>query len=455
MNKPFLLCEHCLRGEKGSDGNCPLCHFDGIPRNPVPMLPEGTAVGGRYILGRQEGQGGFSICYRAWDGMSDEIVAVKELFPDEVAARLDDGTIEVDPQYQEDFDAAVSSLGHEAEVLRQLAKEPAIVQVRDVFPDNETVYLAMEYLRGRSYDKYLHDWYAKYQTHLDVQAAVNVILRILGALEAVHACGLLHLDVKPANIRVLDDGRIVLLDFGSARDAFRVGNGPYGDTFTPGFAALEQYSVTGSVLAATDVYATAATLYYSLSLQVPTRADERAEGAPLPPLSACNPLVETALEAVVEKAMALDPRSRYASVSLLKQALEPFGTTDPGLPALPASQAVPAALRIVAGLLDVVTTLLFLAALTASFRVDPEQIVVAGLLIWWGTQLLPRITRATPGMLAVRLRLIDQRGEAVALKSLLLRAVMLIAALLMFRFKSDSQGLLMHDRISNSRVVAS
>jgi len=116
---------------------------------------------------------------------------------------------------------------------------------------------------------------------------------------------------------------------------------------------------------------------------------------------------------------------------------------------------VPAALRIVAGLLDVVTTLLFLAALTASFRVDPEQIVVAGLLIWWGTQLLPRITRATPGMLAVRLRLIDQRGEAVALKSLLLRAVMLIAALLMFRFKSDSQGLLMHDRISNSRVVAS
>ena len=53
----------------------------------------------------------------------------------------------------------------------------------------------------------------------DVEAAVNVALTVLGALNAVHACGLLHLDLKPTNIRVLDDGRIVLLDFGSARDS--------------------------------------------------------------------------------------------------------------------------------------------------------------------------------------------------------------------------------------------
>jgi serine/threonine protein kinase len=99
----------------------------------------------------------------------------------------------------------------------------------------------MEYLRGQSYEKYLQNQYARNQAHLDVEAAVNVALTVLGALDAVHARGLLHLDVKPANIRVLDDGRIVLLDFGSARDAFRQGNGPYGDTFTPGFAALEQH----------------------------------------------------------------------------------------------------------------------------------------------------------------------------------------------------------------------
>ena len=97
----------------------------------------------------------------------------------------------------------------------------------------------------------------------------------------MHARRLLHLDVKPANIRVLDDARIVLLDFGSARDAFRRGNGPYGDTFTPGFAAVEQHHPDGAVTPATDVYGLAATLYFSLSLQVPTRADERQNGVEL------------------------------------------------------------------------------------------------------------------------------------------------------------------------------
>src|ERR1700730_8376609 len=247
-----MRCEYCLRGERESDGICPLCRFDGVPRNEAPFLPEGTAVGDRYVLGRQEGHGGFSICYRAWDNVNEEMVAIKELFPWEVAERLNTGTVGINPEHRSDFDTAVNSLRHEGEVLRKLTKEPGIVRVGDVFQDNDTAYLPMEYLRGQSYEKYLQNQYARNQAHLDVEAAVNVALTVLGALDAVHARGLLHLDVKPANIRVLDDGRIVLLDFGSARDAFRQGNGPYGDTFTPGFAALEQHYASGSVTAASD-----------------------------------------------------------------------------------------------------------------------------------------------------------------------------------------------------------
>jgi serine/threonine protein kinase len=146
--------------------------------------------------------------------------------------------------------------------------------------------------------------------------------------------------VKPANIRVLDDGRIVLLDFGSARDAFRQGNGPYGDTFTPGFAALEQHYASGSVTPATDVHGLAATLYYSLSLRMPTRADEREDGAILTALSELNPAVSEALDYIIQNAMALAPEDRYPSVSTLRMALEPFGTIrylPPVLPAAPAS----------------------------------------------------------------------------------------------------------------------
>lgn len=450
MAKPFRLCEHCLRAERGSDGICPLCRYDGTPRNPAPLLPEGTAVGGRYVLGREEGQGGFSICYRAWDGVKEEIVAVKELFPAEVAERLDDGKVSIEPQHRQDFETAIRSLRHEAEVLQKLTQIPSIVRVGDVFEDNDTAYLSLEYLRGQSYERYLKDQYRKNHRHLDVGTAVNVALTVLGALEAVHARGLLHLDVKPANIRVLDDARIVLLDFGSARDAFRKGNGPYGDTFTPGYAATEQHHPDGMVTAATDVYALAATLYYSLSLTVPTRADERESGSELTPLSELNPTVPRDLDLAIQKAMAVDARDRYASVSELREALKPFGTSPEPVRPTPA----PLPLRIAAGLFDMAAALLVLAALTGASLILPEQAIVTGILLWWMTQLLPLAAAATPGMLLTGLRLTDQSGGRLSLQALLFRTLMLIVTVVTFRFRPDQAGLLMHDRLSRSRVVA-
>jgi serine/threonine protein kinase len=445
-----MRCEYCLRGDRGSDGVCPLCRFDGVPRNPAPFLPEGTAIGGRYVLGRQEGHGGFSICYRAWDNVNGQMVAIKELFPWEVAERLNDGTVGIGPEYKSDFETAVNCLRHEGDVLRRLTKEPGIVRVGDVFQDNDTAYLPMEYLRGQSYEKYLQNQYARNQAHLDVETAVNVALTIVGALDAVHARDLLHLDVKPANIRVLDDGRMVLLDFGSARDAFRQGNGPYGDTFTPGFAAPEQHYASGTVTPATDVYGLAATLYYSLSLQVPTRADEREEGAVLVTLPELNPKVSESLDFVIQKAMAPPPEDRYPSVGTLRKALEPFGSVPPASPERPAA---PSSWRIVAGLLDVAMVMLLLAALTVELELPLGQVMLMGVLLWAITQLLPVVTRATPGMLVMGLRLRDQRGSAMLLSTLLLRMVGFIATIITLRYRPDSQDLFMHDRMSGSRVV--
>jgi uncharacterized RDD family membrane protein YckC len=449
LAKAFRLCEHCLRAEREADGLCPSCRFDGQPRNPPHLLPEGTAIGGRYVLGRREGQGGFSICYRAWDGMKDEIVAVKELFPSEVAVRMPDGKVGIQSEHRADFDTAIRSLHHEAEILQKLNQVPSIVRIGDVFEDNDTAYLSLEYLRGQSYEAYLNSQYEKTGAHLDVGAAVNVALMVLDALESVHARGLLHLDVKPANIRVLDNARIVLLDFGSARDAFRKGNGPYGDTFTPGYAATEQHHPEGTVTAATDVYALGAMLYHSLALQMPTRADEREAGAELAPLSYLNPRVPTELDLVIRKAMAVDARDRYLSVADLRKALEPFGGSSRKRPLMGA----PVSLRIVAGLLDLAMALLLLAVLTATRLVLSDQSVVTGAVLWWLVQLLPLATGATPGMLLNRLRLIGDDGKRAGFLGVLVRTPLLLVTIVTFQWRRDVAGLLLHDRLSGTRIV--
>ena len=85
---------------------------------------------------------------------------------------------------------------------------------------------------------------------------------------------------------------------------------------------------------------------------------------------------------------------------------------------------------------------------------ESDQIFVSGILLWWLTQLLPLIgaAEATPGMLLTGLRLTDEGGARVGLGRLLVRAPMLVVMLLTFQYRPDGAGLLLHDRLSRSRV---
>jgi uncharacterized RDD family membrane protein YckC len=113
----------------------------------------------------------------------------------------------------------------------------------------------------------------------------------------------------------------------------------------------------------------------------------------------------------------------------------------------------PTPLRVVAGLLDVAAAMLILAVITAAVSLPPNQVVAGGILLWWITQLLPLITGATPGMLIVGLRVVDQSGADVSFREVLFRPIILLASIVTLHLRPDSRGLFMHDRVSNSRVV--
>jgi serine/threonine protein kinase len=158
----------------------------------------GTVVGGRYTLRAAVGTGGMGTVWRATDTHLNRDVAVKEVVPPPGIA-------------PDDRDAMYERMNREARAAASLS-HPGIVQVYDVVTDAGRPWVVMELLDARSLsDMVLEDG------PLAPRAVAKIGVALLGALEVAHAAGVLHRDVKPANVLVCTDGRCVLTDFGVAR----------------------------------------------------------------------------------------------------------------------------------------------------------------------------------------------------------------------------------------------
>jgi serine/threonine-protein kinase len=134
-----------------------------------------------------------------------------------------------------DFRAARERFLDEARILTRF-HHPGIVDVFDSFQGNNTAYMVMEFLRGRSLQQVLDE-----TGPVPEYEAVEYATRVGEALEAVHAARLLHRDIKPDNIMLTEDGRVVLIDFGTARTYAGGKTGRMTTLLTPGYAPLEQY----------------------------------------------------------------------------------------------------------------------------------------------------------------------------------------------------------------------
>jgi serine/threonine-protein kinase len=313
-------------------------------------LPAGTALrGGDFILQTVLGQGGFGITYRALDRGLQRAAAIKEFFP-QGAQRMSQSVM-AGGHSDADFVAAREKFLNEARTLAQF-NNPYIVNVYTIFEENHTAYMVMEFVDGRDLDATVEARGALPQAE-----AITIAEQIGSALQEVHRAGMLHLDVKPENI-LLETARTpagstpgvaraVLLDFGLTRkletatgyattrlDAFaRFG--------TAGYAPLEQYSRTGQTGVTTDVYALAATMYFTLTGRAPTEATERASGAPLPDARSFNPDVTPPIAAALESGLAMPASARPQSVAAFLELLRAAGTTLQTAPAAP-PQSTPA-----------------------------------------------------------------------------------------------------------------
>ncbi len=308
------ICIHCMK-EKASTGRfCPYCGNVNESYRPGPdVLPPFTRLNGKYILGKALGAGGFGITYIALDVNLQVAVAIKELFMRNISQRSRGNALYVDANNRECFEENKNYFMQEARALARINEKDnvgiGIVGVKDIFSENNTEYMVMEYLAGETL-------MAKVARRPMSYEAVKVLMSpICFSLMKIHQEKVLHLDVAPDNIMILPDYYAKLLDFGAAKyiSGKKTENQQY--TYKKGFAPLEQRSKYGRIGPWTDIYSTAATIYYCMTGRRPIDAKERAMGVVLERPSTLHVRMPRSAEDALMQALQVDPVRRYTNMA--------------------------------------------------------------------------------------------------------------------------------------------
>lgn len=240
-----MRCLNCLRDGVATTANvCPQCgvHLPSLLRD---LLAPGTLLhGGKYRLDYALGRGGFGITYRATHLVLDQLVAIKEFFPNEHALRDSaQGTVSVPHTKQETYQRSLKRFLGEGRLLAKLANSN-VVRVQDLFEERSTGYLVMDLIAGRTLDQVMREG------RLPEKQVWSIIDQLVSALDAVHRLGIYHLDIKPENVLLDADNRPILIDFGASRQGL---GSQTSQSFTLEYAAPEV--IAGSAVGAeSDIF---------------------------------------------------------------------------------------------------------------------------------------------------------------------------------------------------------
>jgi hypothetical protein len=216
--------------------------------------------------------GGCSFVYLAHDE-NETPVAIKEYLPATLALRTADNPSPVVPEENlSTFRYGMKCFFEEGRALATLS-HPNLVRVVNFFRANDTVYLVMRYERGRTLQEHIH----KKTGAIKEEWIRGTFTHLLNGLREVHTNKLLHLDIKPGNIYVRNDGTPVLIDFGAARQTLTVDGLKLPPMYTPGFASPEHHRERDKLGPWSDIYSIGASMYACLAGAGPPTAVQRME----------------------------------------------------------------------------------------------------------------------------------------------------------------------------------
>ena len=338
----LLKCLGCMEDFLGYP--CPKCGYDlsAESRNAYTLPPQ-TILAGKYLVGRVLGQGGFGITYIGWDIALERKVAIKEYYPKGQVSRNPGSrrlTWYHDEQAQLARKDGMEMFLKEARKMSRVDDIPGVVRVRELFQENDTAYIVMDFVEGETLKARL-----KRSGPMSWDQAKEIFQPAIRAMEQVHKAGLIHRDLSPDNLMLTPEGQVFILDLGAAKD-LNVNQGASSmQVAKGGFSPFEQYTQRGGSGPWTDVYAMAATIYYTLTGKLPPVATDRVDEDTISwDLPRLDTLPRQALEAL-KKAMVVSAKKRTQSMEelekgLFEEVVEPEPKPEPEVKPEPESESV-------------------------------------------------------------------------------------------------------------------
>ncbi|MEE9387458.1 MAG: serine/threonine-protein kinase [Paracoccaceae bacterium] len=289
-------------------------------------LKAGTSLlQGQFVIQGFLNSGGFGMTYLATDSL-DRTVVIKECFPATVCKRSDNAVRARTRAHQKDFRSIVRLFLQEA---RQLAKlrHPNIVGVHQVFEDNETAYMALDFVDGLDLLDIIEDG----KHHIQPGDLRQIVISLLGAVGYMHEQNILHRDISPDNILLDQSGSPVLIDFGAAREKASHASRAMSALVVvkDGYSPQEFYVAGSEQGPSSDLYALAATLYHLITGEAPPNSQARVAAMAEQRLDPYVPTVgriagyDQVFLAAIDKGLSVFPKNRFQSAQDWVDALDP------------------------------------------------------------------------------------------------------------------------------------